>query len=794
MSNINNTNNIEMTDWMPAIPLRGMVVLPGTVAHIDLNRKKSITALERATKGGNRLFLTCQKQIETEEPGMDDLYSMGCIVSVKQVVTLQNKILRVMVQGESRGRLLQFDEEQEKYLLAEVEVQFLQKENWEKADEEARVRILKDTVSQYLLYQPNVPKIVPITIADSSNLSELLQVCINHLPFYHQIRQDFLENYEEEKLYEVFIRHLTDEVNVLSIRADLKDKLKKQVDKHQKDYMLREQMHMIKKELGDDDTVSDADSFAEGLEKLNAPESVKEKIHKEINRFKSLNGSSSESAVQRAYIETLLELPWNKASKDNADIHRAEKILNRDHYGLTQVKERILEFLAVRTLTSEGESPIVCLVGPPGTGKTSIARSVAESLEKEYVRICLGGVRDEAEIRGHRRTYVGAMPGRIAAALKNAGVNNPLILLDEIDKLSNDYKGDPSSALLEVLDSKQNQAFRDHYVEIPLDLSKVLFLATANSIADIPRPLLDRMEIIELNSYTVQEKFHIAKEHLWSRALKNNGLTGKNIRITPEGLTNLILLYTREAGVRELERKIGELCRKVAKLIVKGEKTSVRVTEKNLEQYLGKPKYRPDEKNEKDEIGIVRGLAWTAVGGDTLQIEVNIMPGKGVVELTGRLGDVMKESAAAGISYIRSVADNYKINADFFKKKDIHIHIPEGAVPKDGPSAGITMATAVLSAITEIPVYANLAMTGEITLRGRVLPIGGVKEKILAAKMAGITKVIVPKENERDVVRLEAEITEGMEVVYAETMEDVLRTAFTKSIEKGKKTGENKKR
>ncbi len=794
MSNINNTNNIEMTDWMPAIPLRGMVVLPGTVAHIDLNRKKSITALERATKGGNRLFLTCQKQIDTEEPGIDDLYAMGCIVSVKQVVTLQNKIIRVMVQGESRGRLLQFDEEQEKYLLAEVEVQFLQKENWEKADEEARVRILKDTVSQYLLYQPNVPKIVPITIADSSNLSELLQVCINHLPFYHQIRQDFLEKYEEEKLYEVFIRHLTDEVNVLSIRADLKDKLKKQVDKHQKDYMLREQMHMIKKELGDDDTVSDADSFAEGLEKLDAQDSVKEKIRKEINRFKSLNGSSSESAVQRAYIETLLELPWNKASKDNADIHRAEKILNRDHYGLTQVKERILEFLAVCTLTSEGESPIVCLVGPPGTGKTSIARSVAESLEKEYVRICLGGVRDEAEIRGHRRTYVGAMPGRIAAALKNAGVNNPLILLDEIDKLSNDYKGDPSSALLEVLDSKQNQAFRDHYVEIPLDLSKVLFLATANSIADIPRPLLDRMEIIELNSYTVQEKFHIAKEHLWNRALKNNGLTGKNLRITPEGLTNLILLYTREAGVRELERKIGELCRKVAKLIVKGEKTSVRVTEKNLEQYLGKPKYRPDEKNEKDEVGIVRGLAWTAVGGDTLQIEVNIMPGKGVVELTGRLGEVMKESAAAGISYIRSVADNYKINADFFKKKDIHIHIPEGAVPKDGPSAGITMATAVLSAITEIPVYANLAMTGEITLRGRVLPIGGVKEKILAAKMAGITKVIVPKDNERDVVRLEEEITEGMEVVYAETMEDVLSHAFTKSIEKGKKSGENKKR
>ena len=792
--NNNMINDMEMTDWMPAVPLRGMTVLPGMMAHIDLNRKKSIVALERATKGGNRLFLVTQKQIDTEEPGKDDLYAMGCIVSIKQVITLQNKVLRVLVQGESRGKLLQFDEEQDKYLLAEVEVKFLQRGQWENAEEEARIRMLKDAISQYLLYQPNVPKIVAVTATDSSDLSELIQVCINYIPFYHQIRQEFLEEYDEEKLYDLLLEKLTDEVEVLRVRADLKSKLKKQVDKHQRDYMLREQMNMIKKELGDDDTVSDADRFTADLENLDAPDSIKEKIRKEITRFKTVNGSSSESAVQRAYIETLLELPWNKASKDNGDIHRAEKILNRDHYGLEQVKERILEFLAVRTLTADGESPIICLVGPPGTGKTSIARSVAESLEKEYVRICLGGVRDEAEIRGHRRTYVGAMPGRFATALKNAGVNNPLMLLDEIDKLGNDYKGDPASALLEVLDSKQNHAFRDHYVEIPLDLSKVLFLATANSVADIPRPLLDRMELIELNSYTVQEKFHIAKEHLWGRALKNNGLTRKNLSITPQGLTDLILLYTKEAGVRELERKIGELCRKVAKLIVKGEKTTVRITEKNLEQYLGKPKYRLDEKNQKDEIGIVRGLAWTAVGGDTLQIEVNIMPGKGAVELTGRLGDVMKESAAAGISYIRSVANDYRINQDFFKKKDIHIHIPEGAVPKDGPSAGITMATAVLSAITEIPVHANLAMTGEITLRGRVLPIGGVKEKILAAKMAGITKVLVPKDNERDVVRLEAEILEGMEIVYADTMEDVLKHAFTARIEKGKKTNENKKR
>ena len=786
-------DNLELIDWMPIIPLRGMTVLPGMMMHIDLNRKKSITALEKATKGGSRLLLVTQKQADKDDVSLEDLHSMGCVVTVKQVITLQNKVIRVLVQGESRGRLLSIDEEQEKYLLGEVEVQFLQLACRTKEEEAARIRMLKELVAKYTVLQPNVPKLVTVTATDSQNLSELIQVCINYLPFYHHVRQQFLETYQEEKLFEVLIENLTEEVNILEIRQDLNDKLKKQVNQHQKDYMLREQMHMIQKELGDGD-VSDADTFAEALEHLDANDNIKDKIKKEVNRFKHLSGSSSESAVQRAYIETLLELPWNKASKDNSDINRAEKILNQDHYGLEQVKERILEFLAVRTLTNEGESPIVCLVGPPGTGKTSIARSVAESLEKEYVRICLGGVRDEAEIRGHRRTYVGAMPGRFATALKNAGVNNPLLLLDEIDKLGNDYKGDPSSALLEVLDSKQNQAFRDHYVEIPLDLSKVLFLATANSVSDIPRPLLDRMELIELNSYTVQEKYHIAKEHLWKRALKNNGLTGKNLTITPEGLKALILLYTKESGVRELERKIGELCRKVAKLIVKGERTGVRVTEKNLEQYLGKPKYRMDEKNQKDEVGIVRGLAWTAVGGDTLQIEVNVMPGKGAVELTGRLGDVMKESAAAGISYIRSVADTYKISADFFKKKDIHIHIPEGAVPKDGPSAGITMATAVLSAITEIPVHANLAMTGEITLRGRVLPIGGVKEKILAAKMAGITKVLVPKDNERDVVRLEEEITEDMEVVFVENMEDVICHAFTKPIEKGKKSGENKKR
>lgn len=788
-------SNIETTDRIPLIPLRGTVILPGVLTHIDLNRKKSVAALENASKNGNRLFLVAQRQIDTENPQMEDLYQMGCIASIKQVITLQNKILRVFVQGESRGRLLSIDPAQNKFLLAEAEVQFLQRnDKIEKEEEQARIRILKELMAQYLMFQPNVPQIVPVTMTESFNLSELIQVCMNHFPFYYQIRQEFLEEYEEDKLYEVLIKHLSEEVNVLRIQTELKTKLKKKMDKHQKDYMLREQLQLIKKELGEDEDISDAEGFAAELQNLDANDSVKEKIQKEIKRFKGVSASSSESAVQRAYIETLLELPWNKATKDNKDIRHAEKILNRDHYGLQKVKERILEFLAVRSLTKEGESPIICLVGPPGTGKTSIVKSVAQALEKEYVRICLGGVRDEAEIRGHRRTYVGAMPGRIAMALKDAGVNNPLILLDEIDKLNSDYKGDPSSALLEVLDAKQNYAFRDHYVEIPLDLSNVLFLATANSVSDIPRPLLDRMEIIELYSYTQQEKYQIAKCHLWKKALKNHGLTSRNISITQNGLNDLIARYTREAGVRELERKIGELCRKVAMQVVKGEKATVRITEKNLEQYLGKPKYSLDKKNEQDAVGIVRGLAWTAVGGDTLQIEVNIMPGKGSIELTGRLGDVMKESAATGISYIRSVAQQYKISPDFFKKKDIHIHIPEGAVPKDGPSAGITMATAVLSAITEIPVFANLAMTGEITLRGRVLPIGGVKEKILAAKIAGITKVIIPGENEGDVVALEPEITEGMEVVYVANMEEVIKTAFVTSVEKGKKTGENKKR
>ena len=552
------------------------------------------------------------------------------------------------------------------------------------------------------------------------------------------------------------------------------------MDKNQKEYLLREQMKVIREELGEDNTESDADHFMDALGKIKADKEVKEKIKKEIDRFKNISSSSSESAVARGYIETLLELPWNKTSRDNKDLKNAEQILNADHYGLEKVKERMLEFLAVRNLTSKGESPIICLVGPPGTGKTSIARSVAKALDKKYVRISLAGVGDEAEIRGQRRSFVGAMAGRIVNGLRSAGVKNPLMLLDEIDKMSSDYKGDTASALLEVLDAEQNKKFRDHYVEIPIDLSEVLFIATANSVQDIPRPLLDRMELIEVTSYTENEKLHIAKEHLLAKQMERNGIRPEQLAITDKAMAKIISGYTREAGVRNLERKLGEICRKAARPLYEGEKEKIKVTEQNLEKFLGKEKYSFDKKNDTDEVGIVRGLAWTSVGGDTLEIEVNIMPGKGEFQLTGQLGDVMKESAQAGISYIRSVSEEYHIPKKFFQENDIHIHIPEGAVPKDGPSAGITMATAMLSAITKTPVRADVAMTGEITLRGRVLPIGGLKEKTLAAKNAGIKTICVPKKNEKDIDEISPEIKKGLKIVYVEQMKDVLDVAFVK--------------
>ena len=774
---------IEVMNRLPAVALRGVTLLPGMVVHFDVSRPRSIHAVEQAMMGEQKLFLVAQKNPEVDLPTKKELYEIGIIAEVKQVVKLQNEIVRVLVEGLERAELSEILESEE-FLYTEV-ICFDEAsgEVVEPEVREAMVRSLKDTFRSYSMVNPKLGKTIGEQVQQMSEPEEVITLIGNHLPLPFEKRQMLLEAVGSIAQYETLMKILLEEINVLTIQNEFQAKVKAKVDKNQKEYILREQMKVIREELGEDDTQSDADRFMEQVEKLDADESVKERIKKEIKRLRNISGSSSESAVCRGYIETLLELPWNKASKDNTDLKNAKKILDEDHYGLEKVKERMLEFLAVRNLTSRGDSPIICLVGPPGTGKTSIARSVAKALDKKYVRICLGGVRDEAEIRGHRRTYVGAMPGRLVAGLKNAGVKNPLMLLDEIDKVSSDYKGDTASALLEVLDSEQNNRFADHYVEIPIDLSEVLFIATANSLEDIPRPLLDRMEIIEVTSYTENEKLHIAKEHLLDKQRKKNGLEKGQLSFTDKALAKIIQSYTREAGVRSLERRIGEICRKAAKEIYEGKKKKLRVTERSVEEYLGKEKFTIDKKNKTDEIGIVRGLAWTSVGGDTLEIEVNVMPGKGEFLLTGQLGDVMKESAQAGISYIRSVSAGYGISKKYFEQHDIHIHIPEGAVPKDGPSAGITMATAMLSAITEQKVRADVAMTGEITLRGRVLPIGGLKEKLLAAKNAGIVTVIVPKQNRRDVDEISKEITDGLHIVYAETMEDVVKVAFTDSPE-----------
>lgn len=692
---------------------------------------------------------------------------------------MQNNIVRILVEGRERAELSAFLENPD-YLHAEV-IRFEEIED--DLPEEAKtamVRSIQETFGRYITVNPRMGKELVRQMEEITDLEKLMDQLANSLPVHFGEKQKILEAISLTERYEVLMALLLKEIEITALKNDFQAKVKERVDKNQKEYILREQLKVIREELGEGNTESDIDTFQENLKKLKADKEVKERIQKEIDRFKNIGSNSSESSVARGYIETLLDLPWNKASKDNKDLKNAEQILNEDHYGLEKVKERMLEFLAVRNLTNRGESPIICLVGPPGTGKTSIAKSVAKALDKKYVRISLGGVRDEAEIRGHRRTYVGAMPGRIANGLRSAGVKNPLMLLDEIDKMSSDYKGDTASALLEVLDAEQNKKFRDHYVEIPLDLSEVLFIATANSVQDIPGPLLDRMELIEVTSYTENEKLHIAKEHLLAKQMERNGVKEGQLTISDGAMAKIISGYTREAGVRNLERKLGEICRKTARILYEGEKQTVRVTEQNLEKYLGKVKYTFDKKNETDEIGIVRGLAWTSVGGDTLEIEVNIMPGKGEFQLTGQLGDVMKESAQAGISYIRSVSEEYGIPKKFFQENDIHIHIPEGAVPKDGPSAGITMATAMLSAITKTPVRADVAMTGEITLRGRVLPIGGLKEKTLAAKNAGIKTICVPKKNEKDVEEISPEIKKGLEIVFVEQMKDVLEVAFAK--------------
>ena len=763
----------ELIQILPVVALRGMTVLPDMVIHFDVSRDRSVRAIEQAMLREQRLFLVTQKNAQAESPGAEDLYRIGTIASVKQVIKLPHNILRILAEGLERGEMSHLDLDGD-YPEAEV-IRFEEEPQDLQPDVlEAMIRSLKETFQAYCQESGKAGKELERQLGEMTELPRLMGQLMIHLPLHYEEKQKLLEAGSLTERFELLGTLMNKEVGIMRFKRELQEKIKAKVDKNQREYLLREQMKVIR----EDTSGTDADHFREAVDKLRAPKEVKEKIRKEINRFQSIGNNSSESAVLRGYIETLLELPWEKTSRDSMDLKHAEEILNADHYGLEKVKERVLEFLAVRTLTKKGSSPILCLVGPPGTGKTSIARSVARALNKKYVRICLGGVRDEAEIRGHRRTYVGAMPGRIAAGMRQAGVKNPLMLLDEIDKVSSDYKGDTSSALLEVLDAEQNSRFQDHYVEIPMDLSEVLFIATANDTQTIPRPLLDRMELIEVSSYTENEKVHIAREHLIGKQLLKNGLKEGQLSISAGALKTLIHSYTREAGVRQLERKLGQVCRKAAREILEQDKKAVRLTENNLSRYLGKPRYVFDMANETDEIGIVRGLAWTSVGGDTLQIEVNIMPGKGEISLTGMMGDVMKESARTGLSYIRSVSGDYGIDKEFFQEHDIHIHIPEGAVPKDGPSAGITMATAMLSAITEIPVYANVAMTGEITLRGRVLPIGGLKEKILAAKSAGIQKVLVPVKNKRDVEEISGEIRKGIQIVYVEQMKEVLEAAF----------------
>lgn len=724
---------------MPAVALRGLTILPGMIAHFDISRERSLRAVEEAMEQDQKIYLVTQRNVDSEDPTQEDLYQMGIVADIKQVVRLQNDVVRILVDGISRAALLGFTGN-EKYLEAEICYCDSNADSLPDDLREAMLLGVREAFHRYAAVVGKISKELIRQIDQYEDLEKLIDYVTNNLPVSYELKQQVLEAEDINDRYQVIVSLLLSQVEVISIKNELQKKVKVRVDKHQKEYVLREQLGVIREELGEN-ADSEADEYEKKLSELDAPDYVKEKTKKEIKRFRNMSSSSSESTVERGYIETVLELPWNKMSVDNKDLDHAAQVLDDDHYGLKDVKERILEFLAVRNLTSKGESPIICLVGPPGTGKTSIARSIASALEKKYVRISLGGVRDEAEIRGHRKTYIGAMPGRIVNGLRQAGVSNPLMLLDEIDKVSSDYKGDTSAALLEVLDSEQNCRFRDHYIEMPVDLSEVLFIATANEVSGIPKPLLDRMELIEVSSYTENEKFHIAKEHLIEKQKSKNGIKKEQLTITDGALKDIIRLYTREAGVRSLERTIGKLCRKAAREIFKDSEAAVKVTKTNLKTYLGNPKYSPEKKNDHAEVGIVRGLAWTSVGGVTLEVEVNVLPGKGELVLTGKLGDVMKESAQAALSYVRSISEEYGIDAEFYTKHDIHIHIPEGAVPKDGPSAGITMATAMLSAITDRAVRADVAMTGEITLRGRVLPIGGLKEKLLAAKVIGINSM-----------------------------------------------------
>ena len=768
----------EQKKILPAVALRGMTVMPEMVVHFDISRERSVKAVQEAMLNDQTVFLVTQKKIDTDTPDQEELYSVGIIAKVKQVLKMPKNVLRVLVTGEQRARLVKL-EQTEPYMTAEImPLEDYVPDLGSPVNIEGMIRGLKDLFMEYGAKSPRITKELAARIMAIKDLKDLIEQISANLPLQYEELQQLLNEDDLMKRYELLSLKLASETQIMDIKEEIQHKVKERIDQHQKEYILREQLKLIREELGDEAALSDAEEFEEATERLEAPEEVKEKLKKEIKRFKNTIGSTAENGVIRTYIETMLEMPWNRAAKDSTDLKFAKQVLEEDHYGLEEVKDRILDFLAVRALTKRGDSPILCLVGPPGTGKTSIARSLARALKKPYVRISLGGVRDEAEIRGHRKTYVGAMPGRIANGLRSAGVKNPVMLLDEIDKVSTDYKGDTFSALLEVLDGEQNVKFRDHYLEVPVDLSEVLFITTANTLQTIPRPLLDRMEVIEISSYTENEKMHIATEHLVPKQIEKNGLLPEQLRISKNALWKIAESYTKEAGVRQLERLIGTIARKTAREIMEQNKKTVRVTEQNLTHYLGKEKYHTQMKNDTDEIGIVRGLAWTSVGGDTLQIEVNVMPGKGEIQLTGQLGDVMKESARTGISYIRSISVSQGISEDFFEKHDIHIHIPEGAVPKDGPSAGITMATAIFSAVTERKIRADLAMTGEITLRGRVLPIGGLKEKLLAAKQAGIKTVLVPKENQPDVEELSQEITKGLEIIPVSQMKEVLKKAL----------------
>lgn len=762
---------------LPAIALRGTTILPGMIVHFDVSRERSVKAIEAAMLHDQKIFLVTQIDPEVESPDLAGVYHVGTIAYIKQVVKLPQKLLRVLVEGTGRATLVKFEQE---FPFIRGEITPVDEEEMQMPEPvmEAMHRSLKELFHRYCMENGKVSKELVAQILNIDNVEELVEQIAVNIPLSYQNKQKILEALTLEERYEVLGAILGNEIEIMQIGRDLQKKVKARIDKNQREYILREQLKLIREELGEDNTADDAEEFKKKLQELQAGDEVKEKISKEIERFKNTNSNVSENAVLRGYIETMLALPWEKKSTDSDDLKEAWKVLQEGHYGLKDVKERVMEFLSVRKLTHKGKSPILCLVGPPGTGKTSIARSIAEAMHKKYVRICLGGVRDEAEIRGHRKTYVGAMPGRITAALQQAGVSNPLMLLDEIDKTSSDYKGDTSAALLEVLDPEQNSRFMDHYIEVPQDLSEVLFIATANDVQGIPRPLLDRMELIEIAGYTENEKEHIAKEHLIPKQMEENGIEKGKLTIQSAALKKIINNYTKEAGVRNLERTIGQICRKTARLIMEEDKKKVTVTSKNLSDFLGKEHFNYLMANKKDEIGISRGLAWTQVGGDTLQIEVNVMPGKGELMLTGQLGDVMKESAQAGITYIRSIASDYKVEPEFFQENDIHVHIPEGAVPKDGPSAGITMATAILSAIIKKPVRADLAMTGEITLRGRVLPIGGLKEKLLAAKYAKIKEVLVPAENKPDIQELDKEITDGLTITFVSSMKEVLNKAL----------------